>query len=143
MSHGQETSNDASVATRQRHILIVDDDPVLQVLLPAVLEKAGYLTQIVEDGAAALGIAANFDLVLIDLHMPVMDGVETTRRIRADAAASHVAIVAMSADSSTAELERCLAAGIDEFLTKPFDLEVLLSSVERLTAVADTRRTGG
>ena len=143
MSHGQETSGGASAATGQRRVLIVDDDPVLQVLLPAVLEKAGYPTQIAEDGETALGVAANFDLVLIDLHMPVMDGVETTRRIRTDAAASHVAIAVMSADSNAAELERCLAAGIDEFLVKPFDLGVLLSAVERLMAVADSRRTGG
>ena len=132
MPNSQETSGAASIRAGQPRILIVDDDPVLQTLLSAVLEKAGYLTRIVEDGASAIGAAADCDLVLIDLHMPVMDGVEATRRIRNDAAASHVAIIAMSADQSTAQLERCRAAGIDEFLVKPFDLQILLEAVRRL-----------
>jgi two-component system sensor histidine kinase/response regulator len=140
MSNGQESTGDSGVRKEWR-ILIVDDDPILQTLLSAVLERAGYRTKVVEDGAAAIAAAADADLIFIDLHMPGMGGIEAARRIRAtEAAERHVAIIAMSASTAAAELDRCLAAGIDEFLPKPFDLQVLLASVERSRASFGGRR---
>lgn len=117
---------------KKRRVLIVDDDPVLQTLLSAVLEKSGYEIGVAQDGSAAIQASPGFDLVLIDVNMPVMDGVEATRRIRADETGSrHVAIIAMTANASAAELDRCVAAGIDEFLIKPFDQDALLASIAR------------
>jgi len=121
------------VAPRRR-VLVVDDDPVIQVLVSAVLEKAGHEVALADDGAGAVAAAArdDFDLILIDLNMPVMDGAEATGRIRAaEGTRRHVPIVALTATEDKSERERCLLCGVDAFLTKPVDRDGLLGAVAR------------
>jgi CheY-like chemotaxis protein/HPt (histidine-containing phosphotransfer) domain-containing protein len=124
---------------RRGHVLLVEDNDINQLVALGMLEAAGYTTDIAEDGEAAVRSAAanRYDAVLMDLRMPVMDGYAASRAIRAaEPRGRRVPIIAMTASAGEAERERCLAAGMDDFLAKP------VSSV-RLAAVlrAWVRRT--
>jgi len=143
-SSGEGGHEDPSplVAPRRR-ILVVDDDPVIQTLVSAVLEKAGHEVVLADDGAGAVAAAARdaFDLILIDLNMPVMDGAEAAGHIRAaEGTRRHVPIVALTATADQGERDRCLALGVDAFLTKPFNRDGLLGAVERFAGVAPSGR---
>ena len=100
-------------------ILIVEDDTELCQLFSHVLEKNGYHTRMVSNGQEALDALAEeyVDLIISDIMMPVMDGLEATRRIRSVSA--DVPIIAMSAYSSGSEIESARNAGCNEFLVKP------------------------
>ena len=107
-------------------ILLVEDNPINAMLTRELLRRRGYHVTDVSSGEAALKIVAeaNFDVVLTDLHMPGLDGVETARRIRAKEAAEHklrVAIIALTADADESVRRACQDAGMDGFLTKPID----------------------
>ena len=105
-------------------VLLTEDHPVNQRLVSLVLRRAGHVVDVAEDGAAALErvFADDFDLVLMDVHMPVMDGIEATRRIRErerEQARRPVPIVALTASAMASDREACLTAGVDDYLTKP------------------------
>ncbi|GGF26523.1 hypothetical protein GCM10011611_35720 [Aliidongia dinghuensis] len=126
----------AAAAPTRRRVLVADDDIVLQSLIEAILEKAGHTVQIVDNGeeaVRAMTTAGPYDVLVIDIQMPVMDGIEAIRRIRAAEAAapgaSPVPIIALTATATVGERERCLAAGASGFLAKPFDLELLVQAV--------------
>ncbi|MDH5359699.1 MAG: ATP-binding protein, partial [Gammaproteobacteria bacterium] len=108
-----------------KKILLVEDNPVNQMVAQAMLEKMGYEVIVVSNGQ--LGVEAmksqSVDLVLMDLHMPIMDGYEATRQIRE--MGSSVPILAMTADAGMADKENCLAAGMDDHLPKPIKMDVL------------------
>jgi CheY-like chemotaxis protein len=94
----------------------------------ALLKKAGHRVTIAGDGRQAAEFAARecFDVVLMDMHMPEMDGIEATRAIRAlPAPASQVPIVALTAAGATSDIQSCLDAGMNYFLVKPFRMERL------------------
>ncbi len=116
-------------------ILMVEDQEVNQVVARRFLELAGAEVEIAADGVAALAVLAErtFDLILMDCQMPVMDGFEATAQIRALEAGTgrHVPIVAMTAHAMAGDRARCLAAGMDDYLTKPIRREVLLKGVSR------------
>jgi signal transduction histidine kinase/CheY-like chemotaxis protein len=121
---------------RSGHILIVDDNPVNQMVAARSVHNLGYTSQVVADGKAALEAfaAARFDLVLMDCQMPGMDGYETTRRIRRHEAATpgrHVPVVAMTANAGPGDRDQCLESGMDDYLTKPVRMTVLARSLER------------
>ena len=106
------------------HVLLAEDDPVNQIVVAGMLERLGCRVDTAVDGAAAVASATgrSYDIVFMDCHMPVMDGWEATRRIRGhegDRGARRVAIVALTADALPSERDRCLAAGMDDFVTKP------------------------
>ncbi len=132
----------ADAAGTGRHILVAEDTTVNQQVVRTVLERAGHRVTITENGREALDAFAEqtFDLVLMDCQMPVMDGIEATRKIRAletdRAAAStlprHVPILALTANAREEVVAECRAAGVDEFMTKPFRPADLLAAVERL-----------
>ncbi len=111
--------------TQRLRILLAEDNVVNQRLAVRVLERMGHNVDVVEDGAGALRAVANdhFDLVFMDVQMPGMDGFEATTRIRERerATGAHVPIVAMTAHAMKGDRERCLAVGMDDYLTKPFD----------------------
>lgn len=103
-------------------ILVAEDNPVNQLLVGTLLDLAGYPYEIVENGAQAVEAtrSGSFDLILMDIRMPVMSGIEATREIRAlPENKRDVPIVAMTASTSEDEEAHCLAAGVDLFLTKP------------------------
>jgi two-component system sensor histidine kinase/response regulator len=115
----------AAACLANAHILLAEDNPVNQEVAVNMLELLGCRVEIVADGHAALrAIAArDYDLILMDCQMPTMDGYEATRQVRARAAASggaHVPIVALTSNAMKGDRETCLAAGMDDYLSKPF-----------------------
>lgn len=117
-------------------ILVAEDNAVNQRLAKAVLEKAGHRVRVVKDGIEAVAAHAEqkFDLILMDVQMPVMDGLEATSTIRAaEGGLRHTPIIALTAHAMAGDRERCLAAGMDEYMTKPINIQQLttrLSSVQ-------------
>ncbi|MCT0224399.1 PAS domain-containing hybrid sensor histidine kinase/response regulator [Synechococcus sp. CS-1328] len=114
------------------HILVAEDSNVNFTVVKAVLRKGGYSLERAHDGLEAVAAAHRCDLVLMDLEMPNMDGLEATRRIRADERARHsppVPVIALTAHALKEYQERCLAAGCTGYLTKPIRMEELLEAV--------------
>ncbi len=116
--------------------MLVEDNRINQRLACKLLEGRGYRVTLAENGQLALDALAHasFAVVLMDMQMPVMDGLEATRRIRAREAASGLArtpIVAMTANAMQGDRERCLAAGMDDYLSKPINADELSRQLER------------
>ena len=120
---------------RQARVLVVDDNEVNLLIAAEMLSHVGVEVHTAEDGAQALQQlqAEPFDLVFMDMQMPVMDGLEATRRIRARTDRPRVPIVAMTANVLPADRERCLLAGMDDVITKPIDADRLEAAVQRWT----------
>jgi len=118
-------------------VLLVEDDLVNQMVVEEMLKMLGCEVEVVADGELAHHAAAArvHDIVFMDCHMPVMDGYEATRRIRAAEQGSdkHVPIVALTADSLATDRQRCLDAGMDGFMTKPVSSAQLSAAIERWT----------
>ncbi len=118
------------------HILLVEDNPVNRRLAQHVLEKEGYTVVAEDNGAAALKTLERkrFDLVLMDVQMPRMDGIETTTAIRnrEKITGGYTPIVALTAHAMVGDRERCLKAGMDGYLIKPIQPATLLEAIERL-----------
>ncbi|MDE1149251.1 MAG: ATP-binding protein [Azospirillaceae bacterium] len=114
-------------------VLVVEDVTANQVVLDALLRTRGHRVTLVADGAAAVRVVARgrFDLVLMDMQLPGIDGLEAARRIRAlpDATRAAVPIVATTANGDVADAARCQAAGMDGFVTKPIRPEALLDAM--------------
>ena len=124
---------------QQRRVLVAEDNSVNQLVVAAILRRAGHHADIVANGVEAVQAVAHmpYDLVLMDIHMPDMDGIAATRQIRAGAPAIRdIPIVALTADALTGDRERYLAAGMDDYLSKPIDATLLLDMIDQLTAVA-------
>lgn len=137
---GRETA--ATPALTGLRVLVVDDNTVNQVVARAVLEAAGVEVVTVGDGRAALARlgAEPFDMVLMDVHMPVMDGVEAVRRIRAgEGGRADMPIVALTADAMVGDAERLVAQGFDDAHPKPIAPAGLLATVARLSADSERR----
>jgi signal transduction histidine kinase/ActR/RegA family two-component response regulator len=104
-------------------ILVAEDDAVSQLVVATMLKKMGCAVDVVADGEAAARSAASirYDLILMDCHMPGLDGFEATRRIRGDGGgrSARTPIVALTADALAGDRERCLEAGMDDHMTKP------------------------
>ncbi len=112
-------------------ILVVDDQPVNLKLLRVVLERAGYQVRTAVDGEDALRVLAGFRprLVLMDLQLPGMDGLEVTRRLKADPATRDIVVVAVTAYAMKGDAERALAAGCDGYISKPIDTAAVPATV--------------
>jgi len=115
-------------------VLVADDNEVAQRLCKRVLEKAGYGVLIASDGLQAvdLALAQNPNVILMDVAMPGMDGLEAMRQIKA--ARPEMRVVIASAHSMASDRERFLSAGADDVLSKPFRLGDLVAVVQKLTA---------
>ncbi len=124
-------------------ILLVEDNPVNRRLAQHVLEKEGYRVVAADNGAAALKTLEreHFDLVLMDVQMPRMDGIETTTAIRnlEKITGGYIPIVALTAHAMAGDRERCLKAGMDGYLIKPIQPAMLLKAIERLHLVCGGR----
>ena len=117
-----------SVPVAPLRVLVVEDNRVNQLVATGMLTALGHTADTAEDGVAALAALddASYDLVLMDVQMPRMDGYEATRALRArEGDGERTLVIAMTANVVAGERERCLAAGMDDFLTKPVDLEHL------------------
>jgi len=120
------------VTAARRHVLVVEDNPVNRTLAGAMLRSLGLEVVEAEDGKIALQQMerSSFDLVLMDCQMPVMDGFAATREIRGRATpASHIPIIAVTANAMSGDAERCLRAGMDAHLAKPFTLDQLRTAI--------------
>jgi CheY-like chemotaxis protein len=124
------------------HMLVVEDNEVNARLAILLLEKLGYTYELARDGAEGLDrfTCGKFDAVLMDCHMPVMDGYEATRRIRALEESTewkrpHSRIIAMTANAMTGERERCLLAGMDDYLAKPLKATLLMETLSRVPVI--------
>ncbi|MCE1118287.1 MULTISPECIES: hybrid sensor histidine kinase/response regulator [Pseudomonas] len=117
---------------RRARILLVEDNPVNQLVAKGMLGKLGCQVQVAAQGAEALEFLEQegFDLVLMDCNMPVMDGYEATRRIRQSGRWPELPIVALTANAMPEERERCRAAGMNDYLAKPFRREELLALID-------------
>ena len=118
-------------------VLVVEDDAVNQLVVVSMLEKLGCQVDVADDGEAALAAASRsrYDLVLMDLHMPVMDGYQATQELRQGEVLSgtYTPIVALTADALAGDRERCLEAGMDDHVTKPVSSAMLAAVLERWT----------
>jgi len=121
-------------ATRPLRILLAEDNLVNQKLAVKLLERRGHQVKVVGDGrqACELAFAGHFDAILMDVQMPLMDGMEATAEIRRREAGSgrHIPIVAMTAHAMKGDREKCLAAGMDDYVTKPIRMAELYAAVE-------------
>jgi two-component system, sensor histidine kinase and response regulator len=117
-----------------RRVLLVEDNAVNQKVAAGLLTRRGHVVSVAEDGQKALEMLARepFDVVLMDIQMPVMGGLEATVAIRQRerATGEHVRIVAMTAHALNGDRERCLASGMDGYLSKPIDPDLLFTVVE-------------
>ncbi|MBS1877303.1 MAG: response regulator [Acidobacteria bacterium] len=119
-----------AAANANHRLLVVEDNRVNREVALGILEKLGYTAESAENGAVALDLLAvrDFDLVLMDCQMPEMDGYEATRRIRSTSTPvrNHkIPIIALTAHAMSYDREKCLQAGMDDYLTKPIDSKVL------------------
>jgi CheY-like chemotaxis protein len=118
-------------------VLLVEDNIINQRVATGMLSKRGHHVTLAQDGAEALAALerATFDLVLMDLQMPGMSGLDATAAIRTREAATggHVRIIAMTARAMASDREQCLAAGMDGYLSKPIDRTLLFEAVEEAT----------
>ena len=114
-------------------VLLVEDNAFNQQVARELLELSGATVDVANNGEEALAAMARrrFDCVLMDVQMPVMDGLEATRRIRSDPALRDTLVVAMTANAGVDDRARCLAAGMNEFLTKPVVPELLAATIAR------------
>lgn len=129
-------------------VLVVDDDLVSREVAVFLLEDAGLAADVAGNGAAAVELAsqADYALILMDMQLPVMDGLEATRAIRLLSGLAAIPVLAMSADASDEDRQRCLRAGMDDHVGKPLKPEVFHASVLRWlqdTAAADRFRRAG
>jgi signal transduction histidine kinase/CheY-like chemotaxis protein len=130
------TTTVQSLRIESLRVLVAEDNIVNQTVVAAMLRQLGHVATLVKDGRAALdALAVNeFDLVLMDCNMPVMDGIEATRRLRAGGGGVRnpgIPVIALTANAMEEDRERCLAAGMNDFLSKPVTLEALRVAMEK------------
>jgi PAS domain S-box-containing protein len=118
------------------NILAVEDDTVNQMIITRIIEKQGHSVQVANNGLEALEILENkeFDLILMDIQMPEMDGIETTKRIRKreEGTFRHIPIIAVTAHALKGDRQRFLNAGMDEYIPKPIAVEELFSAMDKV-----------
>ena len=115
-------------------ILLVEDNEMSRDMLSRRLTRQGYDVLIAYDGARGVELAQSEhpDLVLMDMSLPVLDGWEATQRLKADPATRAIPVIALTAHATAADREKALAAGCDDYDTKPVELSRLLEKMQRL-----------
>ena len=118
------------------NVLLVEDHLINQKLAITLLERWGHHVEVAGNGEIALEMAASqqFDVILMDMMMPVMDGLEATRRIRASETARRTPIIAMTANAMEADRERCMQAGMDDYLSKPIKAQELRQMLQHFSS---------
>ena len=115
-------------------ILLVEDNEMNRDMLSRRLQRKGYQVVLAVDGKSGLEMARTQapDLVLMDMSLPVLDGWEATRRLKADAATQHIPVIALTAHAMSSDCEKALEAGCDDYDTKPVELRRLLGKIEAI-----------
>ncbi len=128
-----EPADAERVALQGTHILLADDNIVNQMVATKLLEYAGIVVSVANNGKEAITLlrSSPFDCVLMDVQMPEMDGLEATRQIRSDPALSNTLIIAMTACALNEDRELCKVAGMDDFISKPVQPQLLYSTLTK------------
>ena len=115
------------------HVLLAEDNPVNQLVAVRMLERLNCRTDLANDGVEAVTMGGQFsyDVIFMDVQMPNLDGLEATRRLRATATGKDVYVVAMTANAMLGDRERCIEAGMDDYLSKPVTPANLRQALER------------
>jgi CheY-like chemotaxis protein len=118
-------------------LLYVEDNEMNRDMLSRRLQRRGFEVLIAEDGEEGVTLAAaeRPDLILMDMSLPVLDGWEATRRIKASPDTQRIPIIGLTAHAMAADRDKCLQAGCDDYDTKPVELGRLLEKIERLLAI--------
>ena len=138
--HLESKESRADAGRGSLHILLAEDNMVNQKVAARLLEKRGHIVEVVTTGLQAVEavMAGSFDLVLMDVQMPEMGGLEATAVIREKEKQTgfglHIPIVAMTAHAMRGDRERCLEAGMDDYMSKPIDPKVLYAVIGRFEA---------
>ena len=119
-------------------ILLVEDNEMNRDMLTRRLERKGFVVVIAVDGQAGIDMTSSSspDIILMDLSLPVIDGWEATRKIKADPATKSIPVIALTAHAMAGDEQKALEAGCDDYDTKPIDLSRLLDKIENLLAGA-------
>jgi CheY-like chemotaxis protein len=139
----QQSLRAQTMQSKQR-LLLAEDNVVNQKVASRILEKLGYRVDVAADGAAAIKSweTGRYDLILMDCQMPVLDGYEATRRIRAAEnlapGSKRIPIVALTAHAMKGADDECYAAGMDDYLSKPIERSQLLACMQRWLGAADS-----
>jgi CheY-like chemotaxis protein len=117
-------------------VLYVEDNDDNAFMLSSRLKKRGFAVTVAVDGekGVAAALKERPDIIIMDLHLPVLDGFEATRRLKADPATSAIPVVALSAHAMAQHRDQALAAGCDDYDTKPVDLDRLVGKLNKLLA---------
>ena len=141
---GRELPTTRAPATTPLHILLAEDDELSARFLERFLARNGHRVRLATNGREALSLAEQgvFNLFLLDVHMPELDGFGVVRAIRERerAAGGHLPVIALTARSRKEDRDRCLAAGMDDFLTKPVASAALLAAIDRLASAHGVSR---
>jgi DNA-binding response OmpR family regulator len=127
-----------------RPILIIEDDPDISDVLSYSLEMARFETRVAGNGVE--GLSASLDrenppaLILLDLLLPGMNGLEVCRRLRREPLTEHTPILMVTAKNSEADFARALAAGVDDYITKPFSIRNVIERIDALLGQFDPRK---
>ena len=118
----------------EMRVLLVEDHPVNRTLAMALLDKLGQRVEVAENGRQAVDLVStnSYDVILMDVQMPVLDGIAATREIRSLALPMQPRIIALTANAYSRDRELCLAAGMDDFLSKPFRLQELRDKLQQV-----------
>lgn len=126
--------SDHQIPERKLSILIAEDVPVNQMVAVAILERLGYTADVVDNGAQAVEATQKkpYQLILMDICMPEMDGLDATRQIR-NTTGSPIQpwIVAVTAHAILGDKEKCLAAGMNDYVTKPISVKTIAAAIDR------------
>jgi CheY-like chemotaxis protein len=118
-------------------ILVIEDNEVNQELVARYLELFGYEVELAADGGSGLRLAGepgrDFVAVLLDMNLPDIDGWEVAGRLKESPATCHLPIIAVTAHAMVGDREKVIAAGCDDYVTKPIDFKILLQKIEALT----------
>jgi CheY-like chemotaxis protein len=138
---GGASASAEAAPQRLHHILLAEDNSVNQKVALAILKKLGYTAEAVGNGEEAIAAlrAIPYDLVLMDCEMPVMDGFAATAAIRSGAAAvlnPNIPVIALTAHAGQGDRDRCLAAGMNDYVAKPVQLATLATVLERWSVPA-------
>ncbi|NPV75185.1 MAG: response regulator [Anaerolineae bacterium] len=143
----RDSKNIALRTKKPQRILLAEDNSINSKVIINLLQKFGHTVDLAENGQQALEAIQHFqyDLVLMDIQMPVMDGYEATRKIRAfEGAGQHVPIIAMTAHVALGDIERCKASGMDDYLSKPLKPKEIFDKLEHWISLSEQgERKGG